>query len=87
MTVRDRYRRICALVIGILAASVVFTALPVVNAQSGPFALAGSWSGGGKSSSSRDVRPAAPPRHLFGRRRRERAQSTPALRERRTISI
>lgn len=48
MTVRDRYRRICALVIGILAASVVFTALPA-NAQSGPFsALAGSWSGGGK---------------------------------------
>jgi hypothetical protein len=50
MTVHDRHRRICVLVIGFVAASFVFTALPA-NAQSGPFAaLAGSWSGGGKIS-------------------------------------
>jgi hypothetical protein len=48
MTVRDRYRRFCALVIGIVAASVIFGVLPA-SAQSGPFSgLAGSWSGGGK---------------------------------------
>src|SRR5215831_19663153 len=48
MTARDRYRRFCALVIGIVAASIVYGVLPA-SAQSGPFsALAGSWSGGGK---------------------------------------
>jgi hypothetical protein len=48
MTVRDHYRQICVLVLGIVAASFVLTASPA-NAQSGPFsALAGSWSGGGK---------------------------------------
>jgi hypothetical protein len=48
MTMRDRFRRICAFVIGAMTAIVVFAA-PPANAQSGPFsALAGSWSGGGK---------------------------------------
>jgi hypothetical protein len=48
MTVRARYRRICAFVIGALATIVVFAA-PQASAQSGPFsALAGSWGGGGR---------------------------------------
>src|SRR5262249_26169130 len=48
MTARDRYRRFCALVIGIVAASGNVGVLPA-RAQSGPFSgLAGSWSGGGK---------------------------------------
>ncbi len=48
MTMRDRFRRICAFVIVAMTAIVVFAA-PPANAQSGPFsALAGSWSGGGK---------------------------------------
>jgi hypothetical protein len=48
MAVRDCNRRACALVIGAVAAIIMFAA-PSANAQSGPFtALAGSWSGGGR---------------------------------------
>src|SRR5215475_6185988 len=48
MTLRDRYRRICAFIFGAMASIIVFAAAPA-NAQSGPFsALAGSWGGGGK---------------------------------------
>jgi hypothetical protein len=49
MTLRGRYRRVCAFAFGAVASIIVFAATPPANAQSGPFsALAGSWGGGGK---------------------------------------
>ena len=48
MRVRDRYRRLGGLLIGLLTALVVAAAAQA-KAESGPFAaLAGSWSGGGE---------------------------------------